>query len=216
MRIYPDVPARRARTLAGDLAVLLSLLLLAWLGLTVHDTVNELGSLGRGVQGAGNAVQDGFRSAADAVGRAPVVGGEIAERLREGGQESGGRVASAGRRGEDAVHDLADLLGLLTFGLPAALLLWRTLPPRIAQVRSLTAAERVIGDAADPGRRRALATRALCSLPYGALLRHTRDPLGDLAAERYDALVAAAFEDAGLRPSSPGPRAAELGGRPPI
>src|SRR3712207_7698719 len=52
-------------------------------------------------------------------------------------------------------------------------------------------------------------TRAMCSLPYGALLRHTRDPLGDLAAERYDALVAAAFEDAGLRPLTPRASAGE-------
>jgi len=46
---------------------------------------------------------------------------------------------------------------------------------------------------------RVVAMRAAFSLPYGQLLEHTRDPLGDLAAERYDALVAAALEDAGLR-----------------
>jgi hypothetical protein len=42
--------------------------------------------------------------------------------------------------------------------------------------------------------------RAAFSLPYGQLLEYTRDPLGDLAAERYDPLVAAALDDAGLRP----------------
>jgi hypothetical protein len=36
------------------------------------------------------------------------------------------------------------------------------------------------------------------SLPYGQLLVYKRDPLGDLAAERYGPLVAAALEDAGL------------------
>jgi hypothetical protein len=42
--------------------------------------------------------------------------------------------------------------------------------------------------------------RAAFSLPYGQLLQYTRDPLGDLEDGRYDALVAAALEDAGLRP----------------
>jgi hypothetical protein len=48
-------------------------------------------------------------------------------------------------------------------------------------------------------RRRLIAQRAAFGLPYGALLRHTKDPLGDLQAERYDALVAAELEAAGLR-----------------
>jgi hypothetical protein len=76
------------------------------------------------------------------------------------------------------------------------------LPDRIAQIRSLTAAARVLRARDDPERRRALAQRAAFSLPYGQLLAYTAGPLGDLAAERYDALVAAAFEDAGLRPPS--------------
>jgi hypothetical protein len=56
---------------------------------------------------------------------------------------------------------------------------------------------------ADPGsreRQRVIAMRAAFALPYGQLLEYTRDPLGDLAAERYDGLVAAALDDAGLRP----------------
>ena len=57
----------------------------------------------------------------------------------------------------------------------------------------------MLGDRATPERRRLLAMRAAFSLPYGQLLLYTRDPLGDLASERYDALVAAALEDAGLR-----------------
>jgi hypothetical protein len=51
-----------------------------------------------------------------------------------------------------------------------------------------------------PERERLVAQRAAFGLPYGALLRHTRDPLGDLEAGRYASLVAAELEDAGLRP----------------
>ena len=37
-------------------------------------------------------------------------------------------------------------------------------------------------------------------LPYRVLQRYTDDPLGDLAAGRYDALVDASLEEAGLSP----------------
>ena len=170
MRLYPDIPARRAATALRDLAVLLLLALFAWLGLEVHDAVDRLSVLGEGVRTVGEKV--------------PVVGDPVED---------------LGAAGEDRVHRLANILGLLVFGLPAAVLLARWLPGRIAQARALTAAERALRDSTSAERRRLIAMRAAFSLPYGQLLAHTPDPLGDLAAERYDALVAAALEDVGLR-----------------
>ena len=52
----------------------------------------------------------------------------------------------------------------------------------------------------DPARRKLLAERAAMHLPYRVLQRYTADPLGDLAAGRYDALVDASLEEAGLSP----------------
>ncbi len=199
MRLYPDIPAARVRTLARDVAMLLILLVLGWLALRVHDRVDELGSLGRGVRDAGTAVHGGFDTAADAVTDVPVVGGALSAGLRDAGRGSGGNVAEIGRRGEQSAHRLANLLGLLTFVLPAVALLSRYLPGRIAHVRRLTAAAAVLREPEDADRRRLVAMRAAFGLPFGQLLRHTRDPLGDLAAARYDALVAAALEDAGIR-----------------
>ncbi len=171
VRFYPELPARRLTTILRDALLLLLLVLLAWLGLKVHDTVDELSVLGSGVKKVGDSV--------------PFVGDPVKD---------------LGERGEDSVHHLANLLGLVIFAIPALLVLWRMLPDRIAQIRSLTAAARVLRASDDPERRRALAQRAAFSLPYGQLLLYTPDPIGDLAAQRYDALVAAAFEDAGLRP----------------
>ena len=113
---------------------------------------------------------------------------------------TGGNVADAGRAGENAVHDLANILGLTTFLIPAVLLLLRYVPMRIDLIRRLTAADKVLRADASPDRRQAVAMRAAFSLPYGQLLEFTRDPLGDLVAERYDPLIAAALDDAGLRP----------------
>jgi hypothetical protein len=92
------------------------------------------------------------------------------------------------------------VLGLVVFALPAGLVLARWLPERIRQVKALTAASQVLVEPASVERRRLIAMRAAFSLPYGHLLQYTRDPLGDLAAERYDALVEAALDDVGLRP----------------
>ncbi len=176
MRLYPELPARRLATIGHDLLLLVALALLAWLGLKVHDAVAKLDVLGSGVKKVGESV--------------PVVGDPVQD---------------LGARGEDSVHRLANLLGLVVFGVPALLLLWRLLPERISQIRRMTAAARVLKAGDDPQRRRLFAQRAAFSLPYRQLLAYTQDPLGDLAAERYDLLVTAALEDAGLRaPGVPG------------
>jgi hypothetical protein len=199
MRFYPDIPSQRAVTIVSDLVVLSLLVLFAWLGFKVHDTVDQLAVLGEGVRDAGESVQGGFRTAADAVEEAPLVGDDVAGGLREAGEGTGGNVAEIGREGEERVHRTADLLGFLTFLIPSVLLLFQAAPPRIALVRRLTAASRVLRGG-DGERERLLAMRAAFSLPYGELLHYTDDPFGDLAAGRYDALVSAAFEEAGLRP----------------
>ena len=202
MRLYPQITAARNRALIADLASIALLILFAWAGLKVHDAVDRLAVLGEGVQATGGAVQGGFDSAADAVDGTPVVGDDVADGLRSAGEESGGEVEDLGGRGVDNVHRLANLLGFVTFALPALLVLTRWLPGRISQIRRLQDAELVVGDEGSPERRRVLAMRAAFNLPYGQLLQHTPDPLGDLAAERYDALIDAALEDVGLRARS--------------
>jgi hypothetical protein len=200
MRLYPELRGPRARTFVTDVVSIVLLLIFAWAGLKVHDAVDRLAVLGEGVQVTGGAVQEGFDSAADAVGGTPVVGDDIADGLRSAGEGSGGEVAGLGEQGEESAHDLANLLGFVTFALPSLLVLTQWLPGRVSQVRRLRAASQVLGERVTEERRRLVASRAAFSLPYGQLLAYTRDPLGDLEESRYDALVAAALEDAGLRP----------------
>jgi hypothetical protein len=198
VRFYPQLPGQRIGTISRDLLIVALLLLFALFGKAVHDAVDALAVLGEGVRSGGEAVRGGFDSAADAVDGTPIVGGEIADGLRDAGEASGGNVADLGTAGENKVHYLANVLGFVTFAAPAALLLLWMVPPRIRQIRQLTAATRVLREPSGE-RRRLLAMRAAFALPYGQLLRYTKDPIGDLAEDRYEPLVAAVMEDAGLR-----------------
>jgi len=200
MRIYPDTPNERGRAVARDALTLLTLFVLAWLALKVHDAVDKLAVLGTGVRDTGTAVQDGFDGAADAVSGLPVVGGEVEDALRDAGSGTGGEVADAGRAGEERVHDLANLLGFLFFAIPASILLVTTLPGRIRQIRELNAAQSLLGAPVSEERRRLIAMRAAFSLPARDLTRHTKDPLDDLETGRYEGLIAAAYAAEGLPP----------------
>jgi hypothetical protein len=200
VRFYPDLPGRRLDLMARDLATLLALVLFGKIALEVHDAVDQLAILGEGVESAGNAVTGGFGSAAEAVDGTPLVGDELGDALRGAGEATGGETADLGRGGAGAAHDLANLLGLVFFLFPSALLLLWALPPRVRQVRRLNAAASVLRDPGSPERQELLAARAAFGLPYGTLLQYTKDPIGDLQAGRFDALVRAELEQAGLRP----------------
>jgi hypothetical protein len=199
MRLYPDTADDRGHAVARDALTILTLIVLAWLAIKVHNAVDELAVLGTGVRDSGEVVQNGLESAGDAVDGVPVVGGELGDALRDAGEGTGGEVADAGREGEERVHDLADLLGFLFFAVPTTILLALTLPARIRQIRELNASDRLL-DTSTEERRRLIAMRAAFSLPATELARHTRDPIGDLAEGRYESLIAAAYDKAGLRP----------------
>ena len=198
MRLYPDTADDRGRAVAKDALVILTLIVLAWLGFKVHGAVDKLAVLGTGVHDSGQVVQDGFDRAADAIDGVPVVGGQLGDAMRSAGEGTGGNVAQAGSDGEQRVHDLANLLGFLMFAIPASILLVLTVPGRIRQVRELNATDRLL-DISTEDRRRLVAMRAAFSLPATDLARHTRDPIGDLAAGHYEPLIDAAYDEAGLR-----------------
>jgi hypothetical protein len=203
LKLYPDVPAKRRSTIVRDLVLLGLVVLFAWMGIKVHDAVDSLAVLGSGVKDAGLSVQSGFSSAAGAVGGIPFVGDKLAGALQSAGQGSGGNVAALGQSGVDKVHELALLLGLIVFALPTVIVLLIMVPPRIRQIRQLGAANAALVDTHDPERRRLLAMRAAFGLSYLTLLGYTQDPIGDLAAGRYDPLVAAALDDVGIRRPPP-------------
>jgi hypothetical protein len=217
MRFYPASPSRRVGAVAGDLSVVLLLCLFAWLGFKVHDGIAELASVGRGIQDSGRAISttardttgavDGaFDSAGGAVQGVPLVGDQLAGALRsaprgatrpvrEAADAQARRLVAAGREQERQTYRLANLVGWLTFIVPAILLLARTLPPRIVGVLRMSTAHRALREAPED----ILAARAAYNLPLRVLERHTRDPFGDLAAGRHAGLLAALAEDADVK-----------------
>lgn len=199
MRIYPEVMSRRIPAVLLDVLVILLIFCFAKLGLAVNDAVDDVAGLGRGVQVAGGSVQTGFDKAGEAVSGVPLVGGGISDAFTGVGSATGGNAVELGREGEQAVEHLASLLGWTTFLVPTLLLLIAVGPRRVRQIRRLKAASRIL-HAETEEQRRLLAMRAAFSLPYGTLLAHTRDPVGDLARGQYDALLAALYDDSGLRP----------------
>ena len=196
--MYSEVPEQRRKQIASDVVVVLLVVLFVWIGKAVHDAVGSLAVLATGVKEAGQTVEGGFQSVADAVSGVPVVGESIGSAIAGAGDGTGGSLAELGQSGEDAVFMVARVVGLVTAALPILVLMAVVLPRRIRRVRHMSVASRVLTDLHDPERRRLLAMRAAFGLPYDELLEHTPDPLGDLAAGRHDALVAAALADVGL------------------
>jgi hypothetical protein len=217
MRLYPASSTGLARTVTADVAVILCLVLFAWMGMKVHDGIAQLASIGRGIQDSGraisssaiettNAVESAFDGVADRIDGVPLVGDDLATALRDAprgatnslrqtAQEQGDRLIAAGKEQERRTYQLANLVGWLMFLVPALVLLAFAIPLRVRQVRRMTVAQRTLRGSPV----HILAARAAYSLPYGVLSRHTDDPFGDLAAGRHAALVAALVDDAGVK-----------------
>ena len=204
MRLYPQLPSSRTRTIAGDIIVIALLALFAWSGMKVHDTVTDLTAITTGVRDAGTSVRDGFANVAGAVDGIPLVGGALADSLKTTGGATGGNVVGAANAGETAVNDTATVLGWVTFVLPTLVLLALFIPLRGRQILRLTNAHHALGGPVSDERRRLLAMRAAFGMDWGDLRPFTKDPIGDLEAGRLEPLLAALYADAGLLPPGPG------------
>lgn len=197
---YAASPARRARQLAADLGVALWAVVCVITGVAVHGAVVALAdparSLARGADGLG----DQLGGAADAAGRVPLVGDELAAPL-SGASGSALDVATASTDLATTIGHLGLVLGLAVAVLPVLLVVAVWLPVRLRFARRAGAARAWLeGDdggegasAAAVARTELLAWRALGSQPLEALALVSGDPLGDL--RHGDARTTAALAD---------------------
>lgn len=189
MRLYADMPARRARQIVAEVLTVVGVALSIRAGIAVHGSITRLAEPGRAAQDAGLSLADaagrGERAAADL----PLVGSTLRrpfEALRDGGIS----LAEAGQAQQAFVADLALWLGVLVAALPVLVLLGFYLPRRIRWVREASAAVRL---AEMPDGTQVLAARALVTLPLRQLAQTGTDP---------PALATALLTAFGIKPST--------------
>ncbi|MGH3431462.1 MAG: hypothetical protein ACRDQB_01355 [Thermocrispum sp.] len=173
MQLYAQTPGRRAWQLTGDVFLVVWTVgwgLFAW---GLHRATASLAGPGRSLERAGDDMSGHLREAGDTASGVPVVGGRLSTPF-EGAGDASQALAAAGRQQQQAVADVALLLGISAFVVPVvlALLLW--LPSRVRYVRRATAARRLLDSAADLD---LFALRALAHQPMHLLARVSDDPV---------------------------------------
>lgn len=199
MKLYADLPARRAVQVTGDLVVVAWIVLWAALGYAVHDATLQLAEPGHRVTAASTDLADRLHQSGQAVGDLPVVGDAAAEPL-DRASDAAGELADAGRAQVRAVERLANWLGWSVALVPILGALLLHLPPRVRFVRRAAAGRALIDSAADLD---LFALRALAHQPLTRLAAISDDPAAawrQQDTETVRRLAALELAAVGLRP----------------
>ncbi len=195
MKLYAESPRVRSRQLITDAAVVVWVLLWIAIGRLISDLVNRLGGPGRAIENAGTDFATSLEDAGERVRDLPVAGAALQDSF-ESVSGAGRSLARAGVGQQEAVNDLAVLLGVLFAFLAIGYALIRYLPGRVAWIREATAAHRIRIDADDLY---LFAVRAIATRPLHELRRATPDPAGAFSAGDYEPLAAVELDALGLR-----------------
>ena len=134
----------------GDVAVVALIVLFAWLGVQVHNSIAGLADMARGIQATGTSIQRAgvnaggeirrsVSGAADAAEAVPFVGGRVGSALRDTASSTsasierearttGAQLRASGREGERQALATARLVGWLSFLIPTVALLAVAVP----------------------------------------------------------------------------------------
>lgn len=199
MKIYADLPARRAVQVAADLLVLAWMLAWARVGVAVHDSTMELAEPGHRLEGAGSGMREKLQAAGDGVAGLPVLGDRVADPFRDV-SGAGTSIEGAGTDLVMAVERLATTLGWVTALTPILLVgvVWLVL--RLRFVRRATSAQRHVDHADDLD---LFALRAMTNQPLARLAKISPDPAGAWRRgepEVIRELAVLELADCGLRP----------------
>lgn len=174
MKLYADLPARRARQLTGDLLLLCWVWLWVSVGGAVRDATLALARPADDLAGASAGLAERLREAGAGVGEVPLVGDEVRVPF-DGAGEAADRIAAAGSSQATALTELATLLGLVVIVVPVALALMLYLPARVRFVRHASAGRRFVDSGSDLD---LFALRAMARQPLHRLARISDDPVG--------------------------------------
>jgi hypothetical protein len=201
---WSETPGRRRREIAADVATWAWVAAWSVIAYRIHAAIAGFAEAGRALERGGAAIQGAGGQVGASLDGIPLVGpgaGDIARRAFTGAGEP---FVFVGAEFVDLITLIARVLALLVLAVAIVPWLSRYLPwraARLAQLRSATTAIRKRPSGATLGSiDRLLASRALHRLSWEEMLSHSRDPLGDFAAGRYQALARAELESVGLRP----------------
>ena len=199
MKLYADLPGRRAIQLAADLLVVAWVALWAHLGRVVHDAVLQLAAPARRLESAGAGFGRSMDDASRTLRGVPVVGDQLHAPF-DRAAATGTGIAGAGRDLAAAAEHLALVLGWATALVPIILVAGTWFVWRLRFARHATAAQRLVDGDADVD---LFALRAMSRQPLPRLARVSNDPVGAWrAGDRpvVRALAAMELKEAGLRP----------------
>ncbi|MEZ0164848.1 hypothetical protein AB2L27_08725 [Kineococcus sp. LSe6-4] len=172
MPLYADLPARRTRQVLADAGCLLVVVAAVAAGRVVHAAVAGVAEPARRFADGSTDLAEGLRSTGGSLGRAPLVGDEVAGLLGRSADSAASLARAAGEQ-RDAVLHLATVLGLLTALLPVVLVVGVRVVQRSRWAARTRDAHRLAQTAAGE---RVLALRALQRRPGRVLLDLAPDP----------------------------------------
>lgn len=175
MKVYSDYAARRTRQIVGDILALVVMGGWIWLGVSVYNLIMDLADFGVQMEEAGAGFKSTMVDVSKTLGDVPLIGGGIRAPF-DGASDAGAALETAGQQQQEAVLQLATVLGAGIAILPvlSVLLLW--LIPRVRFARRASAAQRQVNGGASL---ELLALRALATQKIATLETLSADPLSD-------------------------------------
>src|SRR5690606_2803900 len=174
MKLYSDFAGRRTRQIAADVIALGLIALWVWFGATVFALVNGLAGFGVQMEQAGAGFRETMTDIGENLGGVPFIGGGIRVPF-DGASAAGAALEQAGREQQEAVLQLALVLGIGVTVLPIVMILLLWLGPRIRFVRRANRATQAVRSEAGVD---LLALRALATSKLSAVTAIDADPLG--------------------------------------
>jgi hypothetical protein len=199
MKLYSDIPARRALQVVADVGVVLWVVLWVRVAGRVHDATMALAEPGRDLAGAGASFRGTMSTAGDNVDDLPLLEDRVATPFRSAAG-IGSELERAGNDLVTAVERLSLVLALTTALVPVLIVGFVWLVLRVRFVRRAGAAQRFIDAAPDLD---LFALRAMANQPMPRLARISDDPAGAWRRGESDVIHALALlelKECGLRP----------------
>lgn len=165
MKLYSDFGSRKTRQIVADVIAVALIAAWVWLGVTVYALISNLAVYGVQMEDAGAGFRETMTQVGETLGGIPLIGGGIRVPF-DGASEAGGALEAAGQSQQEAINQLATVLGIGIAALPILTILLLWLLPRLRfAVRAGRAQKLVKGGAGvDLLALRALATQDISTL----------------------------------------------------